>query len=132
MKRFLYIFAIISLCFLTACSSKGLSKRDNEAIYQEAYAAGYRDGFADGQAGVSVSEEESNSISILSAVTAGASANVSRSADSENMEATVYVTRTGKKYHRAGCHTIRGHEAVGMTKSDAEAMGKGPCLICNP
>ena len=45
-------------------------------------------------------------------------------------EETVYVTRTGKKYHREGCTSLRRSK---IPISLAEAKGwYGPCGRCNP
>lgn len=45
--------------------------------------------------------------------------------------AVVYVTRTGKKYHRAGCRYL----SINQTRSsrqDAEMRGLTPCSVCRP
>ena len=45
-------------------------------------------------------------------------------------DVTVYVTRTGKKYHRDGCSSLRRSK---ISISLAEAKQKyGPCGRCNP
>jgi hypothetical protein len=44
---------------------------------------------------------------------------------------TVYVTRTGKRYHRAGCRSLR-HSSTPMELKDAKAKGYTPCGICHP
>jgi hypothetical protein len=44
---------------------------------------------------------------------------------------TVYVTRTGKKYHRGGCRYLAGSE-IPMSIKDAQAKGYTPCKICHP
>ena len=43
----------------------------------------------------------------------------------------VYVTRTGKKYHRANCPSLR-KSMISMKRSEAEARGYMPCQICKP
>jgi len=43
---------------------------------------------------------------------------------------TVYVTRTGKKYHRAGCRYLR-KSAIPMKLSEARRL-YGPCSVCKP
>lgn len=43
---------------------------------------------------------------------------------------TVYVTRTGNKYHRAGCSSL-SKSAIPMDRSSAERR-YGPCARCNP
>jgi phosphatidylserine/phosphatidylglycerophosphate/cardiolipin synthase-like enzyme len=44
---------------------------------------------------------------------------------------TVYVTKTGKKYHRAGCSSL-SKSCIPMTKSEAEVKGYTPCSKCKP
>lgn len=44
-------------------------------------------------------------------------------------EATVYVTRTGGKYHAAGCSYLR-YSSFAMKKSDAIAEGYTACSRC--
>jgi hypothetical protein len=45
-------------------------------------------------------------------------------------ETIVYVTKTGAKYHRAGCRSL-SKSAIPMALKDA--VGKyGPCAICKP
>lgn len=46
---------------------------------------------------------------------------------------TVYVTRTGKKYHRDHCPSFRKNTVLTeMTRGEAEANGYEPCNRCNP
>ena len=49
---------------------------------------------------------------------------------SNNQSQVVYRTRTGKKYHRAGCSYLKS--IIETTVSEAQAMGLGPCSVCNP
>jgi micrococcal nuclease len=44
--------------------------------------------------------------------------------------ATVYVTRTGEKYHRAGCRYL-ARSQIPMSLPDAAAR-YGPCSVCRP
>jgi cbb3-type cytochrome oxidase cytochrome c subunit len=44
---------------------------------------------------------------------------------------TVYVTKTGKKYHRDGCRYL-SHSKIPMTLKDAKAKGYTPCSVCRP
>lgn len=43
---------------------------------------------------------------------------------------TVYVTRSGGKYHRPGCRYIKNKDTIALTISDAQASGKTPCSVC--
>jgi hypothetical protein len=44
-------------------------------------------------------------------------------------DCTVYITRTGHRYHRAGCRYLR-HSSFAMSRSQAIAHRYTPCLIC--
>jgi len=46
-------------------------------------------------------------------------------------ETTVYVTRTGRKFHRKGCRYVR-EGARPIVKKDALKSGYTPCAICKP
>lgn len=52
-------------------------------------------------------------------------------ADSSNRETMVHITATGKKYHRAGCRTLKKSDTE-VTLDEAKSMGLSPCGICNP
>jgi competence protein ComEC len=49
----------------------------------------------------------------------------------ENKTETVYVTRTGKRYHRDGCRYL-GNNPIPMSLKDAQAKGYTPCKVCHP
>lgn len=59
------------------------------------------------------------------------SATENSAADSSNSETMVYITATGKKYHRAGCRTLKKSDTE-VTLDEAKSMGLSPCGICNP
>jgi endonuclease YncB( thermonuclease family) len=46
------------------------------------------------------------------------------------VETTVFVTRTGSKYHRTGCRFLRSSR-IPMPLSDAK-RNYSPCSVCNP
>lgn len=49
----------------------------------------------------------------------------------ETKDITVYITKTGHKYHRAGCRYLSRSE-IAITLSQAKAEGYTPCSVCNP
>ena len=49
----------------------------------------------------------------------------------EQKDATVYVTKTGEKYHRAGCRYLKKSQ-VKTTKKEAVKNGYGACKVCKP
>jgi len=49
----------------------------------------------------------------------------------ETKEQTVYVTKTGAKYHRDGCRYL-SKSKIPMNLSDAQAAGYEACSVCKP
>ncbi len=49
----------------------------------------------------------------------------------DTQEETVYVTKTGSKYHRAGCKYLKD-SSIPMSLKDAQVAGYTPCSACNP
>lgn len=44
---------------------------------------------------------------------------------------TVYITRTGKKYHRDGCQHLAASK-IAISLKDAKAKGYTACKACHP
>lgn len=42
---------------------------------------------------------------------------------------TVYITRTGKRYHRQGCSSL-SYSGTAISRVDAQARGYTPCKRC--
>jgi micrococcal nuclease len=49
----------------------------------------------------------------------------------QTKEQTVYITKTGKKYHRAICRYL-SRSKIPTTLKDAKANGYTACSVCNP
>jgi endonuclease YncB( thermonuclease family) len=49
----------------------------------------------------------------------------------QKVENVVYITRTGKKYHRSSCR-YAAKATRSMPRSEAEALGYGSCGVCRP
>lgn len=47
----------------------------------------------------------------------------------QTKECVVYATRTGHRYHRAGCRSLR-LSSIRMTRSEAIMRGLTPCQVC--
>jgi micrococcal nuclease len=52
-------------------------------------------------------------------------------ASAEQSGGTIYVTATGKKYHRDGCRYLSMSQRA-TTKRDVEKRGLTPCSVCRP
>ncbi|MEW6210630.1 MAG: thermonuclease family protein [Acidobacteriota bacterium] len=46
-------------------------------------------------------------------------------------EETVYITRTGEKYHRDSCRYL-SRSKIAIKRKDAVARGYTPCSVCKP
>ncbi len=83
-------------------------------------------------AGATAGESGSSSSTTGSAASGSdSSAAENSAADSSNSETMVHITATGKKYHRAGCRTLKKSDTE-VTLDEAKSMGLSPCGICNP
>ena len=51
--------------------------------------------------------------------------------NSSNEAVTVHITKTGKKYHRAGCRYLKDSDSE-VTLDEAKSLGLSPCGVCNP
>lgn len=83
-------------------------------------------------------ENESVSDSSVSDGKAGSDANADNAAVSNptdqtdgNSDVIVHITKTGEKYHSAGCQYLRKSD-IEVTLSEAKARGLTPCSKCNP
>ncbi len=52
-------------------------------------------------------------------------------AQTEAEEEIVYITATGKKYHRSGCRHLKDSK-IEIPLDDAIAQDYEPCKVCNP
>lgn len=64
------------------------------------------------------------------AATTSSSASSASKASSTTNPQTVYVTKTGKKYHNDGCSSLKKSK-IAMSLSEAEAEGCTPCKNCH-
>lgn len=60
-----------------------------------------------------------------------ASSYSSNSSSDDNQSYTVYVTKTGAKYHSGGCRYLRKSK-IAISKSSAVSQGYDACSVCNP
>ena len=80
---------------------------------------------------ISDSNSSGSSNSSQSNSSATQESSTQQTASSDNQGTTVYITPTGKKYHNAGCRTIK-NSSTAMSLSEAKAEGYTPCKVCNP
>lgn len=48
----------------------------------------------------------------------------------QSKEETVYITRTGKRYHREGCFYLKS--IIPIERQNALKNGYTPCKVCKP
>ncbi|NLW24672.1 MAG: MBL fold metallo-hydrolase, partial [Clostridia bacterium] len=51
--------------------------------------------------------------------------------ETENKEETVYITKTGSKYHRENCKYLKSSK-IPVSLEKAKADGYEPCKVCKP
>ncbi|MBE7558797.1 hypothetical protein HS125_07560 [bacterium] len=44
---------------------------------------------------------------------------------------TVYITKSGKKYHRDGCRSL-AKSKIAISREEAKKQGYTPCSVCKP
>jgi micrococcal nuclease len=54
-----------------------------------------------------------------------------KSTDENTEEVTVYITKTGKKYHRGDCEWLYASR-IAVTLKEAKKRGYEPCKVCKP
>ena len=63
------------------------------------------------------------------ATTSSGSSTASKASSTTNSQ-TVYITKTGKKYHNEGCSSLKKSK-IAISLSEAEAKGYTPCKNCH-
>jgi biopolymer transport protein ExbD len=69
-------------------------------------------------------------LSLLCLVALPVAAQQPKSAQQDQQPQTVYVTRTGKKYHRDGCRYLAASK-IAISLKDAKAKGYTACKVCH-
>jgi hypothetical protein len=70
-------------------------------------------------------------LSLLSPVSLPVTAQQRPTAQPTNQTQTVYITRTGKRYHRDGCRYLATSK-IPISLKDAKAKGYTACKVCHP
>lgn len=78
------------------------------------------------------SSQNTTKTSSTSSSTTSSSKRSSNSSSSENTQSkTVYITKTGSKYHSSGCSYLSKSQ-IAISLSNAKSQGYTPCSRCNP
>jgi hypothetical protein len=70
-------------------------------------------------------------LSLLSPIALPIGAQQKQAAQGSNQTQSVYITRTGKRYHRDGCRYL-SMSKIPISLNDAKANGYTPCKVCHP
>ena len=70
-------------------------------------------------------------LSLVAPVTLPVRAHQSTAASQDPQTQTVYITKTGKKYHRDGCRYLASSKTP-ISLKDAKARGYTACKVCHP
>ncbi|SHO54020.1 peptidoglycan-binding domain-containing protein [Anaerocolumna xylanovorans] len=108
-----------------------------EALNNEGYNCGTPDGVVGKNTKTAIKKyQKDNKLKITGTInntllkSLGVTVTKSASSSTAKTEATVYITRTGSKYHRAGCRYLRQSQ-IAISLSDAKRNYE-PCSVCNP
>ena len=139
MKNLKAILLTTLICVLCAsCSSK--------PTYDEGYQAGYETGYSEGfQEGHDKGFEEASKLiptptptptptpapTVEPTAEVAENSEVSEGIASEETGTTVYRGKTGNKYHRQDCRTLKGG-GIALTLEEAQSQGREACKICKP
>ena len=57
--------------------------------------------------------------------------NIAAVAKDQDESITVYITKTGEKYHVAGCRYLK-KSSYAISLKEAKERGYSPCSVCDP
>lgn len=95
--------------------------------YDEGYRVGYQDGFNDAE---SACEDEHGSYTSYSQ-TSSYQPPASQNTEPVQTSVTVYITKTGEKYHTSTCSYLKNSK-ISISKDSAIAQGYTACSRCKP
>lgn len=107
-----------------------------QAKYDEGYAAGQQEGYSNGQqegydegytAGYAKGAASHSTSSSWSSGSGSSYSTTTQSGSTSTM--TVYITKTGSKYHRSGCQYL-ARSCYSISLSEARARGYSACSRC--
>lgn len=78
---------------------------------------------------VKKSSSQNNTTSKSNSSSNKSSASKNSTSKTDNTSSTVYITKTGGKYHRGGCRYLRRSQ-IAISKKDAINRGYEPCSVC--
>lgn len=120
-----------------AAYNKETIKDVQEALNNEGYDCGTPDGVVGKNTKAAIKQyQKDNSLKVTGTVnntllkSLGVTVTKSASSNTVKTEATVYITRTGSKYHRSGCRYLR-QSKIAISLSEAK-KNYDPCSVCNP
>lgn len=95
--------------------------------YHEGYLVGYQDGYSDAE---SACEDEQGSYTSYSQ-TSRYQPPASQNTEPVQTSVTVYITKTGTKYHTSTCSYLKNSK-ISISKDSAIAQGYTACSRCKP
>lgn len=127
MKKLLALLLAAALCLAGCSSAKGGLDALDEAPSSSAPSSSASSSRVSSSASSSQVSSSSSTSSTSSAATSEKSA---APAPAPQQSVTVYVTKTGEKYHRAGCQYLK-KSCIPISLDDAK-RSYSPCSKCNP
>ncbi|MDF2866448.1 MAG: hypothetical protein K0R72_1266 [Clostridia bacterium] len=128
------IVIIILLIFGTIVSDKDYAKNEN----LESNALATNSSNVNTNVKINTNTNESSNLSKSTSTTTSPSGDKVTKADDiqsniilDNNSYTVYITKTGKKYHSSGCRYL-SKSCIPINSNEAISEGYGPCSVCDP
>lgn len=107
-----------------------LNREARRAGYDEGFEAGKQSGYIEGKSdGYSQGYGDGLTDSVI-ITPAPAQDYLQSSPESTSSGVTVYITKTGAKYHKSGCSYLKSKIEISL--SDAKAQGYTACSRCDP
>ena len=111
---------------------------EQSQLYEEGFAAGRSEGYAAGYAEKEVEVQAAlpqvyASLPLTPALetpSAPVTEEAPAPAESDPAQITVYITKSGSKYHQDGCQHLKSK--IEKTLEEAKALNLEPCKVCNP
>lgn len=120
-----------ALCILLI-SGCGISREEYEAAVDDAYDEGYHAGYEEGAGDVEYARSEAFNEGVHSGYGSGYDEGYRDGlSEAQDGEDTVYITRTGSKYHSSRCAYLEGSR-IRTARTEAIEDGYSACSRCNP
>lgn len=131
--KWLVLAVIVTLCLIstTAASCNTTQQRNGTASDTASSGTNQLDADSLATAGHSAAQPPTAPPDTASVDTHVQQSDASKLQAGSTKSVAVYITKTGMKYHRAGCRFLKNSK-IEISLKDAKARGYTPCSVCDP